>query len=704
MSREIPSGTPNRSPGYVHPGGRSPLLRISLISAGVVAVALPALYLVGQRRFTSPGPVATHHANVELRCAQCHDVGKGVADLRCERCHDSVGTDRFTHAGHVLFGSANARKASAAPEQPCAVCHADHRGRAFDMRLVDDRQCGTCHRFSSFGKHPEFAAVKAQVQTGLGLSFGHQRHLAEAAKQLGKKCEACHEATADLRGFVPLNFDRHCATCHTKNGAVAGDTDPVTPELLMMTAAGGGTPPASTPAELGRITLTGLKHRDPWVLFNAQRLRRMLDSDGVNAEASALRLQIAYLTSQTGGQPLGTVSRPVLESWRTAIESEIARLDKRIAAPPGPGSDAAALKEIGDAIRQIAVQLPSVDRTALPDAPPAAARAAAAGQPQSAQQLEARRRELAGALDAVMQRGDKGLSDRAAALRKQVDVLQPSNGDPDVATLDQRLRNLDDVFGSVRATADPQAAEGAGQLAALRDLARSQVNGGIAPGDFEVRRRELLAALDSIERSGSPTIAARAGSLRQRVLALRAGVDSDTGLRDERARQVKLLNRVKLELELGASGDLTMPARSLAANGETQRMVQEARTRLAVLESGGRPGTADTPTEIRRATSTLNNLLGPCLKCHVMSGAKMAAVNAADTVFQHARFDHKPHVEQATCLSCHKSVEGSIRATDINEPNVESCMACHKPSRSRSDCVGCHDYHPPSIARLARSL
>jgi hypothetical protein len=189
------------------------------------------------------------------------------------------------------------------------------------------------------------------------------------------------------------------------------------------------------------------------------------------------------------------------------------------------------------------------------------------------------------------------------------------------------------------------------------------------------------------------------------VLALRAGGDSDTGLRDERARQVKLLNRVKLELELSASGEVaTQATMAVDANGEMQRMVQEARARLAMLESGGRPGTADTPTEIRKATSTLNNLLGPCLKCHVMTGAKMTPVNAADTVFQHARFDHKPHVEQATCLSCHKSVEGSIRATDINEPNVASCMTCHKPSKSRSDCVGCHDYHPPSIARLARSL
>ena len=77
---------------------------------------------------------------------------------------------------------------------------------------------------------------------------------------------------------------------------------------------------------------------------------------------------------------------------------------------------------------------------------------------------------------------------------------------------------------------------------------------------------------------------------------------------------------------------------------------------------------------------------------------------AAGVVFGHARFDHKPHVEQTTCAACHKSVESSIRATDINEPAVASCAECHRPSKSRSDCATCHYYHPPSMTRLMRSL
>src|SRR5262249_41024845 len=150
-------------------------------------------------------------------------------------------------------------------------------------------------------------------------------------------------------------------------------------------------------------------------------------------------------------------------------------LDARIAAPAGSGSDAAALREIGDVIRQVAKQLPRAEAAGLDaTAPPGAATPTANGQ-QPAQVLETRRKELLAALDAITERGNKGLSDRAAELRRQVEALQSSSGDPDLAVLGERLRNLDEVFGAVRATADPLAAESASQLAALRDLAQSQV-------------------------------------------------------------------------------------------------------------------------------------------------------------------------------------------------------------------------------------
>src|SRR5204862_353066 len=110
-------------------------------------------------------------------------------------------------------------------------------------------------------------------------------------------------------------------------------------------------------------------------------------------------------------------------------------------------------------------------------------------------------------------------SDRAEALRKQVDAVQPGgSGQTDFAALSSRLRDLDEVLGAVRATGDPQAQYAAGQIGALRNVAQSQINGGLSPDAFEDRRRELLAVLDAIERTGSPELMGRAAVLRLRVV------------------------------------------------------------------------------------------------------------------------------------------------------------------------------------------
>src|SRR3954469_5592374 len=254
MARNIQPGTPDRSLRYIFPRGARRSLRMAALGGAALAIAIGGLYFAGFKRVTSARPVASSHSPIEARCEQCHDVGKSVSDVRCERCHDPGGADRYTHAGHVLFGSGNAHKSAAAPAVSCVPCHTEHRGRATPVKRVDDRDCGTCHQFSSLGRHPEFAAVRAKVQTGAGLSFGHQRHIAEAAKQLEKKCEACHEPTADLVGFQPMTFDRHCRACHTKDGFVTGDTEAVSKDYLVLSAEQAGAPPPAI-EEGGRGTI-----------------------------------------------------------------------------------------------------------------------------------------------------------------------------------------------------------------------------------------------------------------------------------------------------------------------------------------------------------------------------------------------------------------------------------------------------------------
>src|SRR5262249_51203176 len=445
MARNIPPGTPDRSLRYIFPSGARRSLRIAVIAGAAIAIAVAALYVVGFKRVSSPGPVASSHSPIEARCEQCHDVGKSVTDVRCERCHDPGGGDRFTHAGHVLFGSGDPHKAAAAEPITCVPCHTDHRGRNVEVKRVDDRDCGSCHRFSSLARHPEFAAVKANISTGAGLSFGHQRHIAEAAKQLGKKCEACHEPTPDLAGFQPMTFDRHCRACHTKDGNVTGESEAVSADLLVLNAQqAGAQPPAQTPAELGRITLSGMKHKDPWVLYNAQRLRRMIDSAGINAEGAALQAQIAYLTQQTTGQPLSKVALVDLQAWQTTLEQDLKSIDARLESKGASGGDDAALNEMRSAVAQIAKQLAAADPEAGGlSADAQNAKGAATGNvadKTAAQDFASRKNELLAVLDAIAARGDKKLADRAAELKRQVEAVQAGgSGQADFAALSSRL-------------------------------------------------------------------------------------------------------------------------------------------------------------------------------------------------------------------------------------------------------------------------
>ena len=156
-------------------------------------------------------------------------------------------------------------------------------------------------------------------------------------------------------------------------------------------------------------------------------------------------------------------------------------------------------------------------------------------------------------------------------------------------------------------------------------------------------------------------------------------------------------------MELAASGEsaptgTAAPVRDRAA---AQAELAILRVQLAALEGGSRPGVALGGDRERQAFA-LEGLLVPCLKCHELSGPKLAPVTVAEPVMTRALFDHAPHVIQADCASCHASVETSGLATDVNVPGVETCQSCHRPNEARAGCETCHVYHPPSVAALLR--
>ena len=717
MSRELASGTPARTSRYLHPGGGRPVVPWALIGTGVVVLVFAILFAAGQRRFITPGSVSSAHAPINRRCAQCHNVGHAVDDLRCERCHDPAGTDRLRQSGHVLFGSGDQAKADAAEPVACILCHTDHLGNTVLVGRVDDRECGHCHRFSSLGRHPEFAIVRAGIATGIGLRFNHDRHLVEVNKIGGRRCETCHEPTADLTRFEPIGFDKHCASCHTTEARVTGETDPLSPALLVAAsqiaepwAASSTNVPTVTSVARGSVVVSRMRHRDPWVLHNARRMRRMIDPNGERVEQTALRTQVAYLEGQRDVEPLSSVAGADLERWRVALEQNLAAIDRALAGAPGSNASAQALRDLSSAMSALVEPIAAVDPergASIQDlaSPPSLDAAAVPTEPVEAlrRRFDERKTELATLLDAIAQRGDAQVAARARTLRGRVDLLQPETTDTaaDAGALGDALQGLDDIFRAIRTVPDPQAAFDAAQAAALRDAASQQITGGLSIDQFEDRRRELLEILDAVDRRGNDLLRGRVGVLRQQVLALRPG-GGDAGLWRTRARMAKTLERVRLEMALTASGETAAPA--AAAPPRDRRAIQAVldrlREQLMFLSSGSHPGILDNPDERGAAVATLTGLLGPCLKCHVMDSARLAPVSAAKTVFQHATFTHKPHVGQVDCLTCHAPIPASKQATDLVVPNVATCRQCHSSSRARSDCQACHTYHPPSVAGL----
>lgn len=707
------------------------------IAAGVILFAvLIAAYVAGAPRFVSPGNVATAHAPIDLRCVQCHDTRRNdVVDLRCERCHDPGASERMTNAAHVLFGSGDSEKAARAETVSCATCHTDHHGRQFPLRAVDDRECATCHQFSSLGRHPEFAPVKAQIQTGLGLKFTHDRHVGLARALTGKACEGCHEPTAELVSYEPIAFDQHCAACHTtkegfvsggatdtgKPAAEAGKSDPIPPDLVAMPNQIAETwalteAPIFTPAARGRVEVSQMRHRDRWLLYNAIRLRRAIDPEGESAERSYLRGQISWLEQRAQLVPLSTAQRPALEAWVKTIEQEIASIDARLAAKPGADQDARALREAESAVQAVAQALAAADpsvATEVAGLDAIAREPAAPIDDESAEvrraRFDARRTALLTLLDAITARGDKGLADRAARLKGRVEGLtfDTSAAPADSTALQDGLSALDEIFRAVRGLQDAEGVLEAAQIAQLRQIARERVGGGLAPDDFEERRRQLLAVLDAIDSRVSETLRVRVAELRQRVLGLEPGTLGDTDLRRLRTQKDRLLQRVRLELELSATGENLPPAVAapLSDRRATQAALKELAAQLAGLEGAARVNAPGTPEERETRIRVLESLLVPCSKCHELAGPKIAPVSAATSVMKHAIFSHAPHVKLAPdCVACHGSVEKSKLATDVNVPGVANCQTCHKPSQTRADCATCHVYHPKSVAQLVKPL
>jgi hypothetical protein len=527
VARPVTWGTPGRSKEYVFPRKAYVLVSLALLLGLGLAVLLFGAQIVGWRGAVAPGSVISAHAPVESRCEECHAPRSGASNPRCQRCHDASGAGRLSNNAHVLFGSGDPKKAAAAPDLYCASCHVEHRGRQAKLRVVDEVQCVSCH-FRSMRSHPEFAVLRAKSVEAPGLKYPHDCHVREIAKKGSCKdaafdpgptaaaatCATCHESMSGGRDLVPISFDRHCASCHQKEGSV-GSMDPVPQEDAL--------PPDAIKAlgvqadwlqrgdafesNRGKISKTMLRHKDEWIVFNAWKLRRELDPEGYARERGALVARASQLQRRLAlAVPLAELDREALKVREANLRLEIQGLEKRIAAQPEAREPVAGLARIDETLAAIAA---AGDDASKAEAEALRARAAELkGKPIPPAALPAaaydeRRKELLSALDAVEAR-DKSLTRRAEDLRRRILALSPTASGPDLLlrVRDQRKADLQRVQDELR----------------LREAGLSSPRASLLAADRSIVSAALKTVQDQIRRmsEGPPPAASLSAEEKER--------------------------------------------------------------------------------------------------------------------------------------------------------------------------------------------
>jgi hypothetical protein len=482
MGRDVSWGTPGRSEHYLFPRGKWAYLAVSVLLGSAVAVFLLFLHVLGVRNPVSPGAVISQHAPIERRCEECHTPRTGASNLRCQRCHDPSGVGVLTNNTHVFWGSRDARKAAAAPNLPCAKCHVEHRGRGAHLAVVDEIQCRQCH-FRGFSQHPEFAVFRGSFRGTPGIKFSHVEHIKAVVKERGlsvpgQTCVACHQQGPGDRDFRSVSFDRHCASCHGKNGLLEAGTEAVPKEDVLSLeeirsqGVKGDWVQASDDFEESPRTLSKGKvhHKDEWVLLNLRKLRREVDPDGWAQDRAQLLARLSQLERRLAlAAPLAALSRDALAERATTLQVEIRGLDARIKGQADAADPATSLSRIAEVLAAVKA---TGDGTATEEAQKLSGEAEAlkgqrvAMAPLSEEEFKARQDELLKALDAI-DAASPALKWRTTDLRRRIQSLSSGDSSLEVLTRarEQRLAQLDRVQDEIRLRDSGVRSPGEGLLA-----------------------------------------------------------------------------------------------------------------------------------------------------------------------------------------------------------------------------------------------
>jgi predicted CXXCH cytochrome family protein len=238
-----------------------------------VALVWSIVYgLPAKSRVHDPGPLSTAHRQWQNDCRRCHDGGDSsgamknvslaVSDNACLQCHDGA----IHQMNQAHFISADKMRSA-----NCVSCHVEHKGGEA-LAANQDQTCVQCHgnlgsemngaktevtnrvvAFDVGEKHPKFGRPlerEGKLVDPTVLKFNHKKHMVLDAIQ--SNCVVCHEprdpspaakppfdkaqdkqaarcappwktakdrsmdaiASSDGRYTQPINYERHCQSCH----------------------------------------------------------------------------------------------------------------------------------------------------------------------------------------------------------------------------------------------------------------------------------------------------------------------------------------------------------------------------------------------------------------------------------------------------------------------------------------------------------
>jgi len=179
-----------------------------LLTAGVVPAAVADDDGATARgwsweKLVMPGLLAAPHADIESDCAQCHRAFDVSAEAElCVACHEDVAGD--LERGRGFHGRVPGLREGG----DCRSCHAEHRGRDFDIAAFD-----TAHFDHS---RTEFALEGGH--RALDCQECHVPKADETYRDAPTRCIACHGDDDVHEG----RFGEDCASCHSLAGTAPG--------------------------------------------------------------------------------------------------------------------------------------------------------------------------------------------------------------------------------------------------------------------------------------------------------------------------------------------------------------------------------------------------------------------------------------------------------------------------------------------------